>query len=228
MTPKFVVMLDILDPIGPFHILLLHLPIGGFVALWFAWLASSKGQKYLYSKSFLTLNLFLLLSTGLSVATGWLYSHHGSYGTELDWHERSGYIFVGFVCLQFFVLLVLRKRESTALKLIYYLIFVSSSTSMVVTSHLGGELVHGKGFIKKAFRQKVQAQEAAVSALTMQMQSNAALNAQVTAGPNPSLDSEVISAIGLSSNQNGTKLSNSQTNLQFKTLKRGIRSGFDP
>ena len=61
------VMLDVLEPFGPLHILVLHIPIGGFVALWFAWLARSNRQRYVYSKSFLTLNLFLLLSTGLGL-----------------------------------------------------------------------------------------------------------------------------------------------------------------
>ncbi|MGB0419267.1 MAG: hypothetical protein ACPGF8_06730, partial [Opitutales bacterium] len=205
-------MLDILDPLGPLHILVLHLPIGGFVALWFAWLASYNRQQYVYSKSFLTLNLFLLLTTGLSVATGWLYSQNGSYGAELDWHTRSGYVFMALVSLQFFVLIALRKRALTRLKLAYYLLFMCASATMVVTSHLGGELVHGKGFVKKAFRQKAQAPETAVSALAMQIKSNAAVNSRGNFGlePNASIDSKLdFVQSDLSSNQSDAKPSDS-------------------
>lgn len=205
-------MLDILDPLGPLHILVLHLPIGGFVALWFAWLASSNRQQYVYSKSFLTLNLFLLLTTGLSVATGWLYSQNGSYGAELDWHTRSGYVFMALVLLQFFVLITLRKRDLTRLKLAYYLLFICASATMVVTSHLGGELVHGKGFVKKAFRQKAQAPETAVSALAMQIKSNAAVNSRGNFGlePNASIDSKLdFVQSDVSSNQSDAKPSDS-------------------
>lgn len=186
-------MLDVLEPLGPLHILVLHLPIGGFVALWFAWLARSNRQRYVYSKSFLTLNLFLLLTTGLSVATGWLYGQNGSYGSELDWHTRSSYVFIALVSLQFFVLIALRKRVLTRLKLAYYLLFILASASMVVTSHLGGELVHGKGFVKQAFRQKVQAQETAESSLAMQMKSSVAVNSRGNFGTevNSLIDSEL-------------------------------------
>lgn len=147
-------MLDYLTPFGPLHILLLHLPIGGFAALWFAWIASSNRKQYVYSKSFLVLNLFLLLSTGLSVATGWLYMQQGAYGTELDLHELSGYVFAGLVALQYVFLLAVRKRPVAFFSLGYYLLVLAASAAMVFTSHLGGELVHGKGFVKKAFRQK--------------------------------------------------------------------------
>lgn len=148
------------------------------MALWFAWFASSNRRQYVYSRSFWTLNLFLLLTTGFSVATGWLYSQNGSYGAELNWHARSAYVFMALVCLQFFVLIVLRKRMLTRLKLAYYLRFILASVTMVVTSHLGGELVHGEGFVKKGFSQKVLAQDTDVSAFAMHMQSNAVINSR--------------------------------------------------
>ena len=147
-------MLDYLTPFGPLHILLLHLPIGGFAALWFAWIASSNRKQYVYSKSFLVLNLFLLLSTGLSVVTGWLYMQQGAYGTALDLHELSGYMFAALVALQYVFLLVVRKRPVAFFSLGYYLLVLAASAAMVFTSHFGGELVHGKGFVEKAFRQK--------------------------------------------------------------------------
>ena len=149
-----VVMLDYLTPYGPFHILILHLPIGGFAALWFAWLAATNRAQYVYSKSFFILNLFLLLSTSLSVATGWLYLQQGAYGAELDLHAISGYVFAGLVALQFVFLIAVRRRPSGFLRMGYYFLVLAASAAMVFTSHLGGELVHGKGFVKKAFRPK--------------------------------------------------------------------------
>lgn len=147
-------MLDYLTPYGPFHILILHLPIGGFAALWFAWLAATNRAHYVYSKSFFILNLFLLLSTSLSVATGWLYLQQGAYGAELDLHAISGYMFAGLVALQFVFLIAVRRRPLGFLRMGYYFLVLAASAAMVFTSHLGGELVHGKGFVKKAFRPK--------------------------------------------------------------------------
>jgi mono/diheme cytochrome c family protein len=149
-----VVMLDYLTPYGPFHILILHLPIGGFAALWFSWLATTNRAQYTESKTFFVLNLFLLLSTSLSVATGWLYQQQGAYGAELDLHAISGYVFAGLVASQFIFLIAVRRRPLGFLRRGYYLLVLAASAAMVFTSHLGGELVHGKGFVKKAFRPK--------------------------------------------------------------------------
>ena len=149
-----VVMLDYLTPYGPFHILILHLPIGGFAALWFAWLAAPNRAQYVYSKTFFVLNLFLLLSTSLSVVTGWLYQQQGAYGAELDLHAISGYVFAGLVASQFIFLIAVRRRPLGFFRMGYHLLVLAASAAMVFTSHLGGELVHGKGFVKKAFRPK--------------------------------------------------------------------------
>ena len=68
-----------------------------------------------------------------------------------------------------------------------------------------------------------------MSALAMQMQSNAALNAQLNfgLGPNPSLDSEVdLMQSDLSSNQNGTKLSNRDLISAIQDPK--AQADFDP
>lgn len=203
-------MLDFFSPLGPCHLLVLHLPIGGFVALWFAWLARSKPQQYVYAKSFLTLNLFLLLTTVLSVATGWLYRYHGGYGDELDWHELAGYLFAALVSLQFVVLILLRRRASVGLKWVYYLLFLFASAAMVVTSHLGGELVHGKGFVKKAFRQKVQMPEtsAPLPAIQLQAIADTSVPQTVERGQHPLRPFQVATEPSdATSNQNDARLS---------------------
>ena len=161
-------------------------------------------------KIFLTLNVFLLLSTALSVATGWLYGHAGSYGAELDWHKLSGYIFAGLVCMQFALLLAVRKRASTLLNVAYYLVLLLASGAMVFTSHLGGELVHGKGFVLKAFRQKEQMLPSVASELAIHAPSSVFSNTQSSEAQRLIQQPEIDNMQSdLSSNQNDAKLPNS-------------------
>jgi len=145
-------MPDFLTPFGPFHMVLLHLPIGALAALWFLEIMlSNDGAKHKNPAIGLLL-LFLVLSTGLTIALGLAYETLGQYGDEIDAHELWGFIFGGTVLLTYGCYWTHRLAHKQGTKLCYLFSLLSATIAMIVASHLGGELIHGKGFLTKPFQ----------------------------------------------------------------------------
>lgn len=143
---------DFLLPFGPLHIVFLHLPIGGLVAIWFVlFVLPNQGQKHKEPVIGL-LHLFLLIVTVLTIVLGLAYETYGQYEEELERHELWGYIFGGVVIGNFVCYWLHRIAGKVKTKYLYFFSLIVATVAMIVTSHEGGELVHGKGFLLKPFR----------------------------------------------------------------------------
>ena len=146
-------MPDFLLPFGPFHMVVLHLPIGALTAIWFLeLLLENKGDKH-KNQAIGLLHLFLLLSCGLTIALGLSYEEFGDYGNEIEEHTLWGYIFGGCVLVSYVLYWIHRKLGRLGSKFTYTLSLLAATIAMVITGHQGGELIHGKSFLSKPFKE---------------------------------------------------------------------------
>jgi mono/diheme cytochrome c family protein len=144
--PEFII------PFGPFHMVLLHLPIGALTAIWFLEFLLEKNDDKHKNQAIGLLHLLLLLSCGLTVVLGLSYEEFGQYGDEIEQHEFWGLIFAGCIVATYLCYWIHRKLGKRSSKLFYMLALLAATITMVITAHQGGELVHGKGFLSKPFK----------------------------------------------------------------------------
>lgn len=135
-----------LDFLGHFHPVLVHLPIGILLlAVLFEWFPKKKKYKSLRRVIPITLLLGAIGAT-VSAATGYLLSQSGDYETELvGWHQWTGIslTIVAFV-YWFMKSEKLYKQFHRALSIIVLLM-------VTVTGHLGGSITHGEDFLTAGF-----------------------------------------------------------------------------
>ncbi|MEZ7844126.1 MAG: hypothetical protein QMB33_08565, partial [Opitutales bacterium] len=146
--PEFII------PFGPFHMVLLHLPIGALTAIWFLEFLLEKNDDKHKNQATGLLHLLLLLSCGLTVVLGLSYEEFGQYGDEIEQHEFWGLIFAGCIIATYLCYWIHRKLGKRSSKLFYMLALLAATITMVITAHQGGELVHGKGFLSKPFQEE--------------------------------------------------------------------------
>ena len=145
-------MPEFLLPFGPFHMVMLHLPIGALTAIWFLeLLLEDKGDKH-KNQAIGLVHLLLLVSCGLTIALGLSYEEFGQYGEEIEEHELWGYIFGACVLVCYILYRIHRKLGRIGSKFVYTLSLLAATIAMVITAHQGGELIHGKGFLSKPFK----------------------------------------------------------------------------
>lgn len=170
-------MLDLLIPLGPFHLLALHLPIGLLLGLCAVELFFGAGHP---SKSSIVslLHGLLVATTALTIALGFAYEDSGSFGNELEAHEQWGLYFGIIVLIAAILHVILRVRPDARLpSWLYRISLVAAVATMTVTGHLGGELVHGTGFLTKNFNDRerptapIEAESTAPPALTAAVKS---------------------------------------------------------
>ncbi len=137
--------MDLLEYIGHFHPVLVHLPIGILlIAIGFKWLSYRRGFRKL-RKSVRLLLLMGFLSATMSSLTGYLLSQSGDYDAELlKTHQWLG---IGVTILSL-VALLLSKQKQKELRLAYSFIIFSLAILVVLTGHAGGSLTHGADFLK--------------------------------------------------------------------------------
>ena len=145
-------MPEFLIPFGPFHMVLLHLPIGALTAIWFLEFLLEKNDDKHKNQAIGLLHLLLLLSCGLTVVLGLSYEEFGQYGDEIEQHEFWGLIFAGCIVATYLCYWIHRKLGKRSSKLFYMLALLAATITMAITAHQGGELVHGKGFLSKPFK----------------------------------------------------------------------------
>ena len=145
-------MPELLLPFGPFHMVLLHLPIGALAAIWFVEIFLEKNTNTPKNKTIGLLHLFLLLSAGLTIALGLAYEDFGNYGEEIEAHEFWGLVFGGCILLTYLLYWTHRLIGRRSSRWLYILSLMGATISMVITGHLGAELIHGKGFLSKPFK----------------------------------------------------------------------------
>jgi mono/diheme cytochrome c family protein len=131
---------------------LLHLPIGALTAIWFLEFLLEKNDDKHKNQAIGLLHLLLLLSCGLTVVLGLSYEEFGQYGDEIEQHEFWGLIFAGCIVATYLCYWIHRKLGKRSSKLFYMLALLAATITMVITAHQGGELVHGKGFLSKPFK----------------------------------------------------------------------------
>ena len=147
-------MPEFLIPFGPFHMVLLHLPIGALTAIWFLEFLLEKNDDKHKNQATGLLHLLLLISCGLTVVLGLSYEEFGQYGDEIEQHEFWGLIFAGCIVATYLCYWIHRKLGKRSSKLFYMLALLAATITMVITAHQGGELVHGKGFLSKPFQEE--------------------------------------------------------------------------
>lgn len=141
MLPEF------LYPFGPYHIVILHLPIGLLVGVLVVECFTSGSRDKQHHKSLASLHFALLFSTLLTVALGIAYENYGAYEEEIRLHRLWGFLFAGSVLISFLLFWLQRIQKNSSSRFLYILGLILTSFSMTVTGHLGGQLVHGKGFL---------------------------------------------------------------------------------
>ena len=147
-------MPEFLIPFGPFHMVILHLPIGALTAIWFLEFLLEKNDDKHKNQATGLLHLLLLISCGLTVVLGLSYEEFGQYGDEIEQHRFWGLIFAGCIVATYLCYWIHRKLGKRSSKLVYMLALLAATITMVLTAHQGGELVHGKGFLSKPFQEE--------------------------------------------------------------------------
>jgi uncharacterized membrane protein len=143
-------MEQLLNFVGRFHPLLVHLPIGSIIlAFLFDALSLSRSYRRLNSAVQPAL-VFGALFALLSVITGFCLSQEGGYETDtLSYHKYSGIV----TTVLALALLVLRKQrgilnyERKIRKPVRFFLFIPLMIVLIITGHFGGSLTHGEEFI---------------------------------------------------------------------------------
>jgi mono/diheme cytochrome c family protein len=150
-------MPEFLLPFGPYHIVLLHLPIGVLSAIWFVELFLKNDGGKRNNHAIALLHALLLLTCGLTIILGLSYEEFGKYGDEIEDHEFWGYVFGACVLATYIFYWIHRKAGKALTRSLYVGLLMLSTIAMTITGHHGGQLVHGKGFLTKPFKEKTRA-----------------------------------------------------------------------
>ncbi|MEJ0081484.1 MAG: c-type cytochrome domain-containing protein [Puia sp.] len=136
--------LSILEFIGHFHPLLVHLPIGILLtALFLQWLSGRDNYRS-YASVVPVVLLMGVIAAFLSCITGWILSTTDDYDkTLVSWHMWMG-IAVAFTSLLLYAK-TLNPRFAISKKLLTLILL----TLILVTGHLGGSLTHGSDYLTK-------------------------------------------------------------------------------
>lgn len=132
---------DITQFFGRFHPVLVHLPIGLIVLLVFLELLARTKR---FRNAANNAGLILAIAGPASVVTallGWLLSLAGGYDSQLlSWHFWAGIATAGFCLLAGFLLWRGCRRA-------YLIVLGASFVTLVVASHFGGSLTHGRDYL---------------------------------------------------------------------------------
>ncbi len=136
----------IIEFIGRFHPLFVHLPIGILlIAILFEWLSRKEKFKSLQA-SMLPILLIGSVSAVLSCVTGFLLSQSGEYESELvGWHQWMG-ISLAIISSVYTWIKFERKFNS-----LHRIISITVLILLTITGHLGGSLTHGEDYLTAGF-----------------------------------------------------------------------------
>lgn len=135
--------------IGHFHPLLVHLPIGILLlAILFELLPSWKSYRSL-KRSVITILSIGSATAILSCITGYLLSQSGDYESDIvGWHQWMGIVLtvysLGYVWMRS------RKEYKPYRKAFAFVLLIL----LMVTGHLGGTLTHGEGYLTSGLNAK--------------------------------------------------------------------------
>ncbi len=166
---------------GRLHPLLVHFPIGlGLVAVGIEWWRSLSRRDGL---SPLTLPLLWIaaISALASTATGWVnaaYEHGNSTDETLQLHRWIGTATaIGFVVLAWWCQLLAAQARTAAAGTqaalgTFRWAALAGAIAMSVTGHLGGDLVHGKGYLTELLFPPSVREEAPREVETIELSAN--------------------------------------------------------
>jgi uncharacterized membrane protein len=134
---------DVVLFLGRFHPVVVHLPIGGLVLLGILELLAKFSR---FKDAALNSRLILGLTAATSVAAallGWMLSQGGGYDPQLlQWHKWTGFV-VAVGCTGTFLLGWLNRPS------VHRLSLLATLAILIVTSHLGASLTHGRDFLTR-------------------------------------------------------------------------------
>ncbi len=141
-------LLSVMEFLGHFHPLLVHLPIGFlFIALILQWMS----RKSKYASLTPAIPVILLIGSCAAFAscvTGYLLSISDDYNESLvSWHMWMG------ICVTLVSLMLYAKEKNPAFVIHKKLLSVALLLLLFVTGHLGGSLTHGSDYLTKPFKQ---------------------------------------------------------------------------
>ena len=134
-----------IESIGRFHLLLLHLPIGVFVLVFLLEIIT-KFRKDSSHKEAITAGLLIgMCSAILSCMTGLMLSNGGDY--EGDLISSHKYYAIGLTALSvvLYILNIRNKKEGASS--FYGATFLLLMILLGITGHKGGAITHGEGFL---------------------------------------------------------------------------------
>ena len=132
---------DLVLFVGRFHPVLVHLPIGGLILLGILELLA-KVPRFKDAAQSNRLILGLTAAASLTAALlGWMLSESGGYDQQLlPWHEWAGFGVAATCTLTFLLSWLARPRA-------YQLSLLVTLAVLVVASHLGASITHGRDFL---------------------------------------------------------------------------------
>ena len=144
---------------GPFHLVILHLPIGLLVAVFLLDLLSLlPSRRDALSQASLTLQWIGAPLAFLAAVTGFLLSKSGDY-TASSLMERHMWLGIG-VAMVWFAMVAVRQaanaNPTVTRYLIYTFLLFSNGALTILAGHDGGTLVHGEGFLSKNLPARVK------------------------------------------------------------------------
>lgn len=136
----------IIEFIGRFHPLFVHLPIGILlIAILFEWLSRKEKFKSLQA-SILPILLIGSVSAVLSCVTGFLLSQSGEYESELvGWHQWMGISLA--IISSVYTWIKFEKKFAS----LHKIISITALILLTITGHLGGSLTHGEDYLTAGF-----------------------------------------------------------------------------
>lgn len=132
-----------LNPIGRFHPVMLHLPIGALTILLFFFLFKKHFEDKSFKILFEIILVFLSFTSALSAFMGLLLAQENGYDPNtLFWHKWIGFTF-SVLCY----LALELKSKIQEFKILQLVTLSFLSVSMLWAGHLGGEVTHGENFV---------------------------------------------------------------------------------
>ena len=145
--------MDILQYLGKFHPIILHLPIG-FLLLAFMMEVYGRWQKSQQFQAAIGFALFWgMLGAIFAAASGYLLSLDGGYEAELlSWHQWLG---IGVAALSM-LLYGLHRQHIKQNNSLYFPVFSVLTIALTAAGHYGGSLTHGSDFLSPNAATKTQ------------------------------------------------------------------------
>ncbi len=143
--------MEIIQFLGRFHPLVLHLPIGILAFTFILEWIDRKNQEPKYQTAIKAGLFWGMLTAVITALFGWFLHLEGGYSEDvLEWHKK-----LGIILTVFSVILYLIKGRNFAKK-IYFPVFGITVLLLILAGHSGGSLTHGSTYLTDKLPQPVR------------------------------------------------------------------------